>query len=68
MSFFIENLNIRILFVGNLKAVLIKKVILLTIDARMTRNFNPSILRLIIISREMPKFKKIRQKVRKMAG
>ena len=68
MSFSIENLNIRILFVGNMKAVLIKKVILQTIDARMIRNFNPSILRLIIISREMPKFKKIRLKARKMGG
>ena len=68
MSLSIENLNIRILYVGNMKAVVIKKVILQTIDAKMTRNFNPFILRLIIISREMPKFKKIRQKVRKMAG
>ena len=68
MSFSIENLNIRILYVGNMKVVVIKKVILQIIDAKMTRNFNPFILRLIIISREMLKFKKIRQKVRKMAG
>ena len=66
MSFSIENLNIRILYVGNMKVVVIKKVILQIIDAKMTRNFNPFILRLIIISREMLKFKKIRQKVRKM--